>query len=167
MLNISNRTLFFGLFLFSCGLMATGYFMQYVKGLEPCPLCITQRFFIVLAGAIALAAALHNPRRRGCMLYASGIALACVAGGSFSSRQLYLQSLPPDQAPACGPSLSFMLETFPLSKTLELLLRGDGNCAEVVARFLGLSIPGWTLVAFGVMAATALFVGVRAQRRPL
>ena len=66
----------------------------------------------------------------------------------FSGRQLYLQNLPADQVPACGPSLEFILETFPLSEAIGILLRGDGNCAEVAWTFMGLSIPGWTLVVF-------------------
>ena len=56
--------------------------------------------------------------------------------------------MPADDAPACGPSIDFIFETFPVSEALSILLRGDGNCAEVTWQFLGLSIPGWTLIAF-------------------
>jgi disulfide bond formation protein DsbB len=130
------------------GILAFGYYLQYAQGLEPCPLCITQRFFLLLCGALALIAFLHKPAKLGTYVYSGLGALFAIAGGGFSSRQLYLQSLPADQVPACGPSLGFILETFPLSEALSILIRGDGNCAEVSWTFLGLSIPGWTLIIF-------------------
>ena len=98
------------------------------------------------------------------MIYAGLTMLAAIAGGSFSSRQLYLQGLPEDQVPACGPGLSYMLEAFPLNQTLTAMLTGDGNCAEVVWTFLGLSIPAWTLVAFISVAGSALYLLLRERR---
>ena len=161
---LSNRILFLGLTLFCCGLIATGYAFQYGLHLEPCPLCITQRFFIVLAGVLALLAALHNPARIGTAVYSVFIVLASTAGGIFSSRQLYLQSLPAEQAPACGPSIAYILDTFPVGKALEILLKGDGNCAEVVWSLFGVSIPGWTLIAFAMMGATCIYLISRSYR---
>lgn len=130
------------------GLMGFGFYLQLVEGLEPCPLCITQRFFLVCCGSLGLIAFLHNPGRVGTYIYSTLGVLLAGTGGFFSSRQLYLQNLPPDQAPACGPSVGFIFETFPMSEALSILMRGNGNCAEVVWTFMGLSIPAWTLVAF-------------------
>ena len=56
-----------------------------------------------------------------------------------------------------------MLETLPFSETLTLLLMGDGNCAEVVWTFLGLSIPELTLGLFIVMLVTLITVLIRAR----
>jgi len=131
------------------GLIVMGvFYFQQALGLMPCALCITQRVFIIAVGVVAAVAAAFGlcgvPRR---ICAGLGIVLAIIGGG-FSSRQLWLQSLPEDLVPACGPSLGYMLENFPLSQALQLLLQGDGNCAEVSWTFLGLSIPGWTLVAF-------------------
>ncbi len=161
--NISSRTIFLVIFLFCCGLMATGYIMEHVYDLEPCPLCMTQRVFIVLAGFVALIGCLHNPALLGTRIYSGLIALMAATGGGFSIRQLYLQSLPADKAPACGPSVDYILETFPLSKALQMMLKGDGNCAEVLWRFMGISIPGWTLVAFLMIVGSALYVAFRAR----
>lgn len=138
---------------FVVALLGFGYYLQYVEGLEPCPLCITQRVFLASCALVALVALIHRPQKIGSIVYAVLGSLLAIAGGGFSSRQLYLQSLPEDKVPACGPSLEFMFETFPLMDAIGLLLRGDGNCAEVTWRFLGLSIPGWTLCAFVVIAA--------------
>lgn len=145
---LSAQYLRLAIFFSVIGLLGFGYYLQYVEGLEPCALCITQRFFLLICGLCGLLAALHRPALLGSRIYACVGALLAFAGAGFSSRQLYLQSLPPGEAPACGPSIDFIFDTFPVSEALSILLRGDGNCAEVTWRFLGLSIPGWTLIVF-------------------
>lgn len=128
--------------------MIMAYYFEYIVGLEPCPLCMTQRVFVVLVGCIALVAALHNPAALGLKVYAGMGIVAAIAGGYFSGRQLWLQSLPEDQVPACGPPLEYIMQNFPLLEALQVLLTGDGNCAEVVWQFLGLSMPAWVLIIF-------------------
>lgn len=152
------------IFLACTAMMAVGFIFQYVMNLEPCPLCITQRFFITLTGLIALTGFLTNPRAIGLKIFSVFTTLTAIGGGSFSTRQLWLQSLPADQAPACGPSLGYMLETFPLLEALEVLLRGNGNCAEVVWTLFGVSIPGWTLVAFIMLAGISIWQFSRASK---
>lgn len=149
----TSRMLFLCVFASSAGMMGFGYWLQYALGLEPCPLCMTQRVFIVAVGLAGLVATLHDPARLGTRIYAAVMALLCVAGGAFSARHVWLQSLPPDQAPACGPSIDYILDTFPIMEALEILLRGNGNCAIVDWSFMGVSIPGWTLLAFGGLLA--------------
>ncbi|WP_317932516.1 disulfide bond formation protein B [Halioxenophilus sp. WMMB6] len=132
----------------SAGLIGVGLYFQYQLGLTPCALCITQRIFIIAVGVTAAVAALLGVRYGWRRVLAGLGMLLAIIGGGFSSRQLWLQSLPEDLVPACGPSLGYILDAFPLKDALAVLLRGDGNCAEVVWTFLGVSIPGWTLVAF-------------------
>ncbi len=145
----SARTTFLIIFLGCTGLILTGilYFQNYLD-LYPCPLCITQRIFIIAVGVTALLAFIVDPQRTGRRIFAALGILFAVVGGGFSSRQLWLQSLPEDQVPACGPGVEYLLENFPLREALSVLLRGDGNCAEVMWTLFGVSIPGWTLVAF-------------------
>lgn len=152
---ITSRLMFLGIFVATALMMAFGYWLQYAEGLEPCPLCMTQRIFITLAGLTGLVAALHGPGRAGIRVYGLLTLLFCAVGGAVSSRHLWLQSLPPGEAPACGPDLAYMFEAFPLKDAVMLLLQGDGNCAEVDWAFLGVSIPGWTLLAFVIIAALA------------
>lgn len=155
------RPVFLALFLFTAGLMGFGYYLQYVVGLEPCPLCMTQRVFIVASGLVCLfGAALGG--RAGVRRTAGVLTpLLCLIGSGFAGRHLWLQSLPEDQVPACGPSVDYLLDNFPLSEALEILLRGNGNCAEVDWTLLGLSIPGWTLLAFIAIGAAAAWNGWR------
>ena len=157
----SIRLTFLILFLGCTGLILVGMYMQYVMKLYPCPLCITQRVFIIAVGLTGLAAFLINPQGWGRRTMALLGGILAIIGGSFSTRQLYLQSLPKDQAPACGPDVSYLLENFPLMDALEVLLRGDGNCAEVAWSLFGISIPGWTLVAFVGLLAINLWQAFR------
>jgi protein dithiol:quinone oxidoreductase len=140
------------------GLMGYGLYTQYVGGLEPCPLCMTQRFFYCLIGFLAFIAAVHNKARIG---YATMITLSAVGGTAAAGRQVWLQHLPPEQVPACGPSLQYMLETFPLGETLKALVTGDGNCAEVVWSFLGLSMGEWSLLWFLAFIVIGLWQAIR------
>lgn len=144
-------------------LIGIALYMEHSMGLEPCPLCMTQRVAIIAVGVVAAIAFLHHPAGTMRRVYAGLGALLAVFGGAVSSRQLWLQSLPEDQVPACGPSLEYMLETFPLADTLRAMLQGDGNCAEVVWTFMGLSIPGWTLLAFIGLCGVNLWQMLRRQ----
>jgi|TARA_Y100000310_G_scaffold266519_1_gene278054 disulfide bond formation protein DsbB len=149
---IINWVLFVGCIL----LMSVALFFQHVLGLEPCILCITQRVMVISFGLLALIAALHNPGTAGIRVYGGLMTLTAMMGGAIAIRQLWLQSLPADQVPACGPSLEYLLDVFPLTEVLEKVLLGDGNCAEVLWTLFGISIPGWTLVAFVGLAGCSI-----------
>jgi|SRR5688500_421622 len=136
-------------------LLAFGYFLQYGQGLEPCPLCLVQRGFFYAVLAVCAVAAVHAPGRRGAMAYGILGALFAVGGAAIAARQVWLQHLPADKVPQCGPDLFFMLENFPLARTLKTLVSGTGECAAVDWTFLGLSIAEWSLAWF---VALALFL---------
>jgi disulfide bond formation protein DsbB len=138
-------------------LMAVALFFQHVMGIEPCILCITQRVMVIAIGLLALVAALHNPGKTGIRIYAGLMTVSAITGGGIAIRQLWLQSLPADQVPACGPSLEYLLDVFPLTEVIEKVLLGDGNCAEVLWTLFGISIPGWTLVAFAGLLGCSIY----------
>jgi disulfide bond formation protein DsbB len=160
--SLSPRLVFLGLFLVAlASLLIARYYMEGVLGLTACPLCMTQRAFVLLWGVIALIAALHNPAGWGRRTYAALCGLAAAGGGAVAARHVWLQHLPSDQAPACGPSLEYMLDTLPFTETLSLVLMGDGNCAETMWTFLGLSIPEQTLLLFTGATLVCLWQGLR------
>lgn len=159
-----SRTIFLAMALFCLGLILVALYMQEVMKLYPCYLCIVQRCFVIATGVIALAAFVHNPGQKGARAYGAVAAISALAGAGFAIRQLWLQSLPADKVPACGPPADYLLDSFPLMEALPMLLRGDGNCAEVQWSLLGLSIPGWTLIAFAVLAGSALWQAFRKFR---
>lgn len=142
-----------------CGfllIIAIVYFENHL-GLEPCYLCVTQRAFVALVGFLFLLAALHNPDHRGQKIYAGLGVTGAFGGAYFSAKQLWLQSLPEESVPTCGPPVDYLIDVFPASEVITMLLRGDGNCAKVQWEFLAITMPGWVLVAFISLAALALF----------
>jgi len=158
------RLTFLLVFLAVVFLLGAAFYLEFARGLEPCPLCISQRVMLLGVGLVSLVAFLHNPDTIGRRIYGLLVSLSAMGGLYFAGRQLWLQSLPADQVPACGPDLFFMLENMPLGRTVQLLLRGSGQCAEVHWRFLGLSIAGWSLVWFTALAAFTLWLAIRALR---
>ncbi len=131
---------------------AIGYFQLHLH-LEPCPLCILQRMAMFAVAAVFLLAVLHNPGPIGTRVYAVLGFLVAAGGAAISIRHLWLQYLPPDQIPDCGPGYDYIMENFPLLDAIPLLLKGSGDCADVLWTFLGISIPGWTLAGFLFLAA--------------
>lgn len=143
---------------------ALAYFQYYLQ-LEPCPLCIMQRGVVMSIAAVLLVATIHNPGGWGIRVYGVLVTLVAAGGAAIAGRHVWLQNLPPDQVPECGPGLDYILEVFPLSEALQMVLHGSGECAEVLWRFLGLSIPGWTLVAFSGFILYGLFIVIRGSNR--
>jgi disulfide bond formation protein DsbB len=157
----SRRQLNFAGFAACAGLMAYAFFAEYVLELEPCPLCMLQRLAVVALGAVFLVAFLHNPGRVGAAVYALFILLAAGAGAGVAGRHVWLQNLPPDQVPACGPDWDFMVDAFPLAEMLEMVLSGSGECADISWSFLGLSMPAWVLISVTVLGVYGLVVNLR------
>ncbi len=131
-------------------LIGAALYMQYVVGLEPCPLCIFQRVAVIGLAVVLGFAAFVGPRGWGRRLVGFVVMLVAAVGGAVAGRQVWLQHLPEDQVPACGPGLDYMLEVFPWQKVVDLVLRGSGECAEVHWRLFGLSIAEWMVVVFAV-----------------
>ena len=154
-LNNRNINLICALICVSSLLIAKFYFEDYL-GLEPCYLCITQRAFIAMAGLLFFIWAIHDPKRLGARIYALLVLAATSAGAYFSSKQLYLQSLPEEQVPQCGPPVDYLFETFSNFEVITMLLRGDGNCARIQWEFLSITMPGWVLLIFIVLIGASI-----------
>jgi disulfide bond formation protein DsbB len=151
-------------FLVCAGLLGVGYYLQFIVGLEPCPLCILQRIAIFATGVIFLVACLHGPAWTGARIYGALTAIAALIGFSISARHVWLQHTPESERPSCGPGLDYLFGNFGPFDALRKVLRGSGECGKVDWTFQGFSIPELTLVAFALLAAWALFNAFR--RRP-
>lgn len=134
-------------------MLGYAWYAQTALGLEPCPLCIFQRIGIAGCGLLFLLAALQNPGRIGGTVYAGLLLLVAALTIGVAARHLWIQHLPPGSVQACGASLNYMLEVFPLTAVIRKVLTGSGECALVTWRFLGLSMPGWVLLAAIGLAA--------------
>lgn len=150
-------------FLACVGLLAYALYLQYELWLDPCPLCILQRVAFLGMGLVFLIGALHNPARRVRLVYAGVVDLFGMAGAFIAGRHIWLQNLPPDEVPDCGPGLGYMLENFPLADAVRQVFEGSGECATVDWQFLGLSMPWWTLIWYFALSAFAIFVALRRQ----
>ena len=157
----SGRLLFALPALACAGLLAFGYYLQYFQDQDPCPLCLVQRGFYYALLAIFALAALHGPKRTGGTLYCGAALLAALGGAAVATRQVWLQHLPADKVPDCGPDLFFMLKNLPLQRTLEKLFAGSGQCAEVHWKLLGLSIAEWSLAWFAGFVLWTLWLAFR------
>lgn len=152
----ARRLMWLGSLCSVVGLMSYAIYAERVLYLDPCPLCITQRMFYVLIGVFALIGLIFIRKLLAQKLSAALMALAAVGGIITAGRQVWLQHLPKDQVPECGPGLQYWLDNEPMLKTLSLLFKGDGNCAEVVWTFLGFSMGEWSLAWFVGLFCVAL-----------
>lgn len=143
-------------------LLAFGMYLQHVEGLEPCPMCIVQRYALVLVALVAgLTAAL-----RGRIWQASGLVLlvtVAVLGAFVAARQSFLQWYPPEVL-SCGRDLYGMIESFPLKRVVPMVFKGSGDCSVVDWQFLGLTIANWSFLFFAGFASLALALLRRQQR---
>ncbi len=157
----SFRAAFAGAAALCAAFLAFAYYAQFEQGLEPCPLCILQRIAFIAVFIVCVLAAIHNPGRRGRIAWGAFSVTAAGIGIGVAGRHVWLQHLPPDQVPDCGPGLEYMLDAFPLSQTVRMVFTGSGECAKVDWSFLGLSMPEWTLFWFVVLGFGALYYGFR------
>ena len=144
------------------GLLSFGMYLQHVVGLEPCPMCIVQRYVMVLMAVVALLG-VGFPGRKGAL----GVGLALVvlaAGGAYvAARQTWLQWYPPEVV-SCGRDFYGMIETFPLQRAIPMIFKGGGDCSKVDWTFLGGSIANWSFVAFVALGLLALVTWLQALR---
>jgi disulfide bond formation protein DsbB len=156
-----RRAINLGGFAVCVALMAYALYAEYVLLLLPCPLCVFQRIAVIALGLVFLVAGLHGASGPGRRIYAALIGLTAAGGIGVAARHVWLQNLPPDAVPACGPGLDTILERFPLSEALALVFAGSGECADVSWRFLGLSMPAWVLICLAVLGAVGLWNNLR------
>jgi disulfide bond formation protein DsbB len=143
-------------FLVCAGLIGSALYLQYYEYQDPCPLCLLQRVVYIVLMALFLVAALHGPGRVGATVYGGLLFVVAAIGAVIATRHVWLQHLPKDRVPECGPGLEFMLRKFPLTQALEKVLTGSGECAEAGWTLFGLTIAGWSLVWFVLLGAFAL-----------
>jgi disulfide bond formation protein DsbB len=144
-------------------MLAFGLYLQHVVGLEPCPMCIVQRYALVLVAIVAAVAAAF--RSRGAHLAGAGLMVLLAGFGAFvAARQSWLQWNPPEIA-TCGRDFYGMIETFPLKRAIPMIFRGSGDCTKIDWTFLGGSIANWSFVCFAGIVVIGLLLLVRQAKR--
>ena len=142
--------------------IAFALYLEHVKGLNPCPLCIFQRVGLISMGIVAFIALIHNPAKAAIRrLYAFVASLGLLWSAGVAARHVWLQNLPPEKVPSCGPGLDYLIEALPMKTVFQQVLSGSGECAEIDWTFLGFSLPVWSLVFFSVLLVIAIWQLVR------
>lgn len=160
-----TRLFYLAVFLVCLCLLGFGLYLEHYQGIEPCPLCAFQRMCYIAVTMITLAAVIHNP---GCWqryIYSTLTLIASLIGAGIAGRQVWLQHLPADQVPACGPGLEYMMEVFPFMEAMKMIISGSGECAEVHWTFLSLSIAEWSLICFSLIFISTLVITFKLKNK--
>jgi disulfide bond formation protein DsbB len=142
-------------------MMGYALYAEHVLFLMPCPLCVFQRMAVIALGLVFLVAALHNPADRGSLVYGTLVGITAATGAGVAGRHIWLQNLPADEVPACGPGFEYIVDAFPLSEALRMIFTGSGECATIDWQFLGLSMPTWVLISFVVIGSLGIWNNLR------
>ena len=116
--------------------LCAALYIQYVQHQEPCPLCMIQRLIFIVLLVLFSLVALHNPRGGGIKIYGALVGLTALCGASVAGRHIWLQHLPKNEVPTCGPGLDYLLNSLPATEVLQELIHGSGECAA----------KGWSLL---------------------
>jgi protein dithiol:quinone oxidoreductase len=158
---LSYRQILWGIAAICLAMLAFGYYLQHAVGLEPCPMCVVQRYAMFIIAALAII----TPARAKNVLFIGGSLLLifmCLLGAFVAARQSWLQWYPPEIA-SCGRDIYGMIETFPLQKLLPMIFKGSGDCTKVDWTFLGGSIANWSFLCFCGLALLALWNMLRSK----
>ena len=159
------RRVWLGLAVACIGMLSFGMYLQHGVGLEPCPMCIVQRYAMVLMVLVALLGARVSGRLPALVVGGSLVLLA--GGGAYvAARQSWLQWYPPEVV-SCGRDFYGMIETFPLKQAIPMIFKGGGDCSKVDWTFLGGSIANWSFVVFVGLGLLALATVVRVLQKPV
>ena len=148
-------------FLACAGMMGFALFAQYVLLLDPCPLCVFQRIATILLGIVFLLAAVQSPGKTGARIYGVLVGLAAGCGVAIAIWHVRLQNMPADEVPSCGPGFEYIMDNFAFFDALDLIFKGSGECAEVVWRLLGLSMPSWVIIGLGGLGIAGIWNNFR------
>lgn len=155
---------FFGLAICVVSMLFAVLYLEQTLYLDPCPLCILDRVVIMSLGVLFLLALLIGPKTIFATINGVCCIVLSVVGIGLASRHIWLQNLPKDQVPECGPDLYFMLDTLPLFETLKKTLTGSGSCADISWEFAGLTIPEQTLILFVILLILSIIQTLRSRK---
>ncbi len=141
-------------------MLGFAYYLQYGRGMNPCPLCIFERIITAALGLVFLIALLHHPKRFGRWVYAFLILIVAGVGVYVSARHLYIQAHPEAVMSCGGASLKVMIQHLPFTEVIRQVLHGSGECAHVDT-FLGFALPGWVLVAMSLLGLGGIVANAR------
>lgn len=154
---VTSRRIFAWLFLLCVMLLGVGFYVEYVDGILPCPLCVLQRFAYGAVAVVALIAWLHRYKGGASHVYGLLSFLFAGCGVALAWRQVWLQGLPPSADAACVPGLTYLFKVFPFTKAMMIILKGTADCALVHWTLFGFTMAEWSLACFVAIALVTLW----------
>ena len=145
------------------GMMAYALYAQHFLFLDPCPLCVIQRIAVITTGIIFLFAFIQKPRLWGRLTYAALITVSAGIGAGVSAWHVWLQNLPSDKIPSCGPGFDYIISSFPIGEAFSLIFSGSGECATTDWKLLSLSMPSWVFISCFALIAIGLQANLKAK----
>jgi disulfide bond formation protein DsbB len=155
---LAGRTGYFLGSIASFGLVGFALYIQQKHGLEPCPLCISQRVAFMALGVVFLVAALHNPGQIGRRVYGVLQFVAAAVGAGIAARHIWIQANPDKVMSECGVGFDYLFESFPMQRALQLIFQGTGECSTIDWTWLGMTIPQLSLLAFSLLGLYAILL---------
>lgn len=144
-------------------LIGGALYMQVALGEAPCPLCILQRYALLLIAIFAFIGAAMRSRRSITVLEVL-VVLSAIAGAAVAGHHVYTQFYP---TVSCGIDvLQPIVDSLPLASVFPLGFQVDGFCSTPYPPILGLSLAQWALVAF-VLTIVMVPLGVSRNRRSI
>jgi len=162
---LNTRSLYFLGFCFCLIMMAYALYAEYQLLLTPCPLCVLQRIAVSITGIIFLVAAIQNPIKFTQNIYTLFLIFFSLSGAGVAGWHIWLQNLPADKVPSCGPGFDYIIGNFPLSDALLLIFSGSGECASIDWSFMTLSMPAWVLVCCLGLSYLSVYIYARSSSK--
>lgn len=153
-----------GLMALTCvAMLGFGMYLQHGMGLEPCPMCIVQRYALIAVAVLSLLGWLWRSRA-GALISTVLVAASAVFGAFVAARQSWLQWYPPEVV-SCGRDFYGMIENFPIGRAIPMIFKGSGDCTKIDWTFLGASLANWSFVFFAGFVLAGLALGWQAWRQ--
>lgn len=156
----TSRPVLFVIALVCFGLVGYALYLQHVKEMLPCPLCVLQRYAFIAVALICLVFALlpKGATKTGALLGALG----AVTGAGIAGWHNWVKAHP---AVSCGiDPLETSLNRIPTAELMPFLFKAEGLCSAEYEPILGLSIPQWSLGWFIVLALLLVWAAFRQAR---
>ena len=134
-------------------------YLQNSLGLDPCPMCIVQRYALIAVIVLSLVGAMGGSVLRT-LLMSWAVVIAAGFGAFVAARQSWLQWYPPEVV-SCGRDFYGMVENFPMQRLIPMIFKGSGDCTKVDWTFLGGTIANWSFVAFSCIVLLMLAIRLR------
>jgi disulfide bond formation protein DsbB len=144
--------MYFYAFLSIVIMFVIAFYLQFYKGIEPCPLCILQRIDLGILGLLFLFGAACRLKNCSRIFIGALGFIFSLLGVFLAGRQVWIQHLPPNQSADCGVSFQYLMHVLPWDQLLKKIFEGTAECSLIDWSLWGFSMAEWSLAWFIIFA---------------